>query len=168
MYGENEDPARSVQNSKKRRLQGSCDRCKKKKVKCDSAEMPGNRCTNCLNSHNDCTHAPRLGENHSPPAQSLRTALDHNRLCAIAGPQRLPSHIGRGCPVRSTVEGEAGCSPTADACSHCFPLRKKLTNIIAVTHRGAIISWDLRRWTCGGNRRESRDSRPSEKSHPGH
>ncbi|KAJ6479227.1 fungal-specific transcription factor domain-containing protein [Mycena vitilis] len=76
MYGENEDQARSVQNSKKRRLQGSCDRCKKKKVKCDSAEMPGNRCTNCLNSHNDCTHAPRLGENYSPPAQSLRTAQE--------------------------------------------------------------------------------------------
>ncbi|KAH8831597.1 hypothetical protein DL96DRAFT_1588376, partial [Flagelloscypha sp. PMI_526] len=41
--------------SKKRRLQGSCDMCKKKKVKCDSAMMP-DRCSNCIAFDYACTH----------------------------------------------------------------------------------------------------------------
>ncbi|KAJ6587220.1 fungal-specific transcription factor domain-containing protein [Mycena vulgaris] len=40
-----------------KRLQGSCDVCKKRKIRCDSGEMPGNRCTHCINTSQDCTHA---------------------------------------------------------------------------------------------------------------
>ncbi|KAJ7862438.1 fungal-specific transcription factor domain-containing protein [Mycena leptocephala] len=65
----NEDPARSVQNGKRRRLQGSCDKCKKRKVRCDSAEMPGNRCTNCITSNSECMHSPKTVEGPSSSAQ---------------------------------------------------------------------------------------------------
>ncbi|KAK1221319.1 Gypsy retrotransposon integrase-like protein 1 [Marasmius sp. AFHP31] len=41
---------------KKRRLQGACDTCKQKKVKCDSANMPGNICSNCIMFNTECTH----------------------------------------------------------------------------------------------------------------
>ncbi|KAF5332131.1 hypothetical protein D9611_008078 [Ephemerocybe angulata] len=41
---------------KQRRLQGSCDLCRQKKVKCDSAKMPGFRCTNCIAFDSECTH----------------------------------------------------------------------------------------------------------------
>lgn len=41
---------------KKRRLQGACDACRKKKIKCDSAKMPGFRCSNCVAFGSECTH----------------------------------------------------------------------------------------------------------------
>ncbi|KAJ7157327.1 fungal-specific transcription factor domain-containing protein [Mycena filopes] len=41
---------------KRRRLQGACDLCRKKKVRCDSLEMPGNKCTNCITFKAQCTH----------------------------------------------------------------------------------------------------------------
>ncbi|KAJ7091102.1 fungal-specific transcription factor domain-containing protein [Mycena epipterygia] len=43
--------------SKQRRIQGACDVCKKRKIRCDSAQMPGNRCTHCITTGVDCTHA---------------------------------------------------------------------------------------------------------------
>ncbi|KAJ7497597.1 putative fungal-specific transcription factor [Mycena latifolia] len=36
------------------RIQGACDVCKKRKS--DSGQMPGNRCTHCINMGLDCTH----------------------------------------------------------------------------------------------------------------
>ncbi|KAF5322742.1 hypothetical protein D9619_002011 [Psilocybe cf. subviscida] len=43
-------------NPKRRRLHGACDGCRKKKIKCDSAETQPNRCSNCCASRIDCTH----------------------------------------------------------------------------------------------------------------
>ncbi|KAJ6601088.1 fungal-specific transcription factor domain-containing protein [Mycena vulgaris] len=57
MSGADRSQSESAQNGKRRRLQGSCDTCRKKKVRCDSAEMPNNRCTNCITSKTECTHA---------------------------------------------------------------------------------------------------------------
>ncbi|KAJ7600730.1 fungal-specific transcription factor domain-containing protein [Mycena floridula] len=45
------------QATKKRRLQGSCDTCKQRKVRCDSAMMPGSVCSRCLTNHIKCTHS---------------------------------------------------------------------------------------------------------------
>ncbi|KIY73021.1 hypothetical protein CYLTODRAFT_387421 [Cylindrobasidium torrendii FP15055 ss-10] len=41
---------------KKRRLQGACDGCRRKKVKCDSGTMPDGQCTNCRSFGATCTH----------------------------------------------------------------------------------------------------------------
>ncbi|KAK0217367.1 fungal-specific transcription factor domain-containing protein [Armillaria nabsnona] len=41
---------------KKRRLQGACDACRRKKIKCDSRNMPGNQCSNCRAFNSPCTH----------------------------------------------------------------------------------------------------------------
>ncbi|KAJ7827197.1 hypothetical protein B0H13DRAFT_2120011 [Mycena leptocephala] len=69
----NEDPARSVQSGKRRRIQGSCDRCKKRK---GTAEMPSNRCTNCITSHSECTHTVRIvPQSPSAPAQTRRNDI---------------------------------------------------------------------------------------------
>ncbi|KAJ6541602.1 fungal-specific transcription factor domain-containing protein [Mycena capillaripes] len=83
MHQINEDPAgaRTIQNGKRRRVQNSCDVCKRRKIRCDSAEMPGNRCTNCLTSHIECTHA-RLSLKGveipgAPSRQSLKTGQEH-------------------------------------------------------------------------------------------
>ncbi|GLB37611.1 putative fungal specific transcription factor [Lyophyllum shimeji] len=42
---------------KRRRLQGACDICKQKKIRCDSAVMPHNRCSNCISFNSICTHS---------------------------------------------------------------------------------------------------------------
>ncbi|KAK7044682.1 fungal-trans domain-containing protein [Favolaschia claudopus] len=41
---------------KKRRLRGSCDDCRKHKVRCDSSIMPDGICTNCKSFNSECTH----------------------------------------------------------------------------------------------------------------
>ncbi|KAJ7636406.1 fungal-specific transcription factor domain-containing protein [Roridomyces roridus] len=46
----------SAQDAKKKKLQGACDMCYKRKVRCDSAEMPDHKCTNCTTAKIDCTH----------------------------------------------------------------------------------------------------------------
>ncbi|KAF5316954.1 hypothetical protein D9611_003877 [Ephemerocybe angulata] len=46
----------SGRKTKRRRLHGACDTCRKKKIKCDSAIAPNNFCSNCLNSKVQCTH----------------------------------------------------------------------------------------------------------------
>ncbi|KAK7019302.1 hypothetical protein R3P38DRAFT_1261971 [Favolaschia claudopus] len=48
--------ASAAEGTKKRRLRGSCDICRRQKIKCDSAKMPGNRCSNCIAFNSDCTH----------------------------------------------------------------------------------------------------------------
>ncbi|KAJ7219335.1 fungal-specific transcription factor domain-containing protein [Mycena pura] len=45
----------SEPKSRKRRNAGACDLCKRRKS--DSGQMPGNRCSNCVNSGLECTHA---------------------------------------------------------------------------------------------------------------
>ncbi|TFK21102.1 hypothetical protein FA15DRAFT_672885 [Coprinopsis marcescibilis] len=46
----------SRSQSKKRRIPGACDVCKRKKIRCDSGELPGNRCSNCIQAGLECTH----------------------------------------------------------------------------------------------------------------
>ncbi|KAF8070636.1 fungal-specific transcription factor domain-containing protein [Lyophyllum atratum] len=48
--------------SKKRRLPGACDICRKRKIKCDSGEMPGNKCSHCITFTFECTRTPRKNE----------------------------------------------------------------------------------------------------------
>ncbi|KAJ7097008.1 hypothetical protein C8R43DRAFT_1049066 [Mycena crocata] len=45
-----------AKSNKKRRLQGACDICRRQKVRCDSATMPGGRCSKCLTFNSECTH----------------------------------------------------------------------------------------------------------------
>ncbi|KAJ7696748.1 fungal-specific transcription factor domain-containing protein [Mycena rosella] len=67
---------------KRRRLKGACDICKKQKARCDSAEMPGNRCSNCIAFQSECTHSGRA-KGGSPSANAtsafnpLQTAPEH-------------------------------------------------------------------------------------------
>ncbi|KAJ7141278.1 fungal-specific transcription factor domain-containing protein [Mycena epipterygia] len=42
--------------SKRRRLRGACDTCRQRKIRCDSAKMPGNVCSNCIAFNSQCTH----------------------------------------------------------------------------------------------------------------
>ncbi|KAJ7152994.1 fungal-specific transcription factor domain-containing protein [Mycena filopes] len=65
-----------IPGSKRRRLRGSCDICKQRKS--DSAQMPGNKCSNCIAFNSECTHATaRL-----PPKTPPRTTDDNGKAKA--------------------------------------------------------------------------------------
>ncbi|KAJ7155555.1 fungal-specific transcription factor domain-containing protein [Mycena crocata] len=65
-----------VPGSKRRRLRGSCDICKQRKIRCDSAQMPGKRCSNCIAFNSECSHSssskptPKKAEGSSKSSRS--------------------------------------------------------------------------------------------------
>ncbi|KAJ7172414.1 fungal-specific transcription factor domain-containing protein [Mycena filopes] len=68
----------SEPKSKKRRTPGACDLCKRRKIRCDSGQMPGNRCTTCVNAGLECTHAEIMKTLGSAKGyvESLETRLE--------------------------------------------------------------------------------------------
>ncbi|KAJ6457379.1 fungal-specific transcription factor domain-containing protein [Mycena sanguinolenta] len=88
----------SVQNGKRRRLQGSCDSCRKRKVRCDSQEMPGGRCSNCIASYSECIHSRGKPGGEVPSSSSTtgstetRTAKDHIASILSTTTVYVPSH----------------------------------------------------------------------------
>ncbi|KAJ7605755.1 hypothetical protein DFH06DRAFT_1067755 [Mycena polygramma] len=71
----NEDSSESRTQPKRRRLQGACDICRKKKIRCDSAENPGNKCSSCVFFKTQCTHLYTAKESSS--SLSYRSAREH-------------------------------------------------------------------------------------------
>ncbi|KAI0364475.1 hypothetical protein BV20DRAFT_1039391 [Pilatotrama ljubarskyi] len=81
----------SVQNAKKRRIQRACDMCRRKKS--DGAQMPNNRCSNCVSYRLECTYVEaakvRLRCISRAYVESLETRLEKmekllNKLCPNA------------------------------------------------------------------------------------
>ncbi|TBU65203.1 fungal-specific transcription factor domain-containing protein [Dichomitus squalens] len=81
----------SAQNAKKRRIQRACDMCRRKKIRCDGAQMPNNRCSNCVSYRLECTYI-EAAKKRGPPkgyVESLETRLEKmerllNKLCPNA------------------------------------------------------------------------------------
>ncbi|PBK65932.1 hypothetical protein ARMSODRAFT_940054 [Armillaria solidipes] len=86
--------------SKQRRLQGACDICRSKKIRCDSAKMPGNKCSNCVAFGEECTHLAvmakkgRIRMHYQPPSiPAPKTDLqDHiNAILSSSAPYNVPN-----------------------------------------------------------------------------
>lgn len=56
MLSDDEHTHAQEHHVKRRRLHGACDICRKKKIKCNSAEMPDKICSNCIAYNLECTH----------------------------------------------------------------------------------------------------------------
>ncbi|KAF9256488.1 hypothetical protein L218DRAFT_966338 [Marasmius fiardii PR-910] len=52
--------------AKKRRVQRACDVCRRKKIRCDGVQMPGNKCSNCIAYSLDCSYI-EAAKKRSPP-----------------------------------------------------------------------------------------------------
>lgn len=88
---------------KKRRIPGACDPCKRKKIRCDSAEMPGNRCTNCVHFHSECTHkevSKTLG-----PAKGYVARLEHRLEKMESLLKKLSPTMDLNQEIESSAEG---------------------------------------------------------------
>ncbi|PBK95800.1 hypothetical protein ARMGADRAFT_1077331 [Armillaria gallica] len=68
----------SQSEDKKRRLPRACDMCKRKKIRCDSDQMPGKRCSNCVTFNLQCTHVEAMNSLGSAKGyvQTLEGRLD--------------------------------------------------------------------------------------------
>ncbi|KIY67537.1 hypothetical protein CYLTODRAFT_422417 [Cylindrobasidium torrendii FP15055 ss-10] len=51
-----DSPNPPVVRPKIKRLSGSCDFCRRRKIRCDSATQPNKECTNCRMNNQSCTH----------------------------------------------------------------------------------------------------------------
>ncbi|KAF5381669.1 hypothetical protein D9615_005628 [Tricholomella constricta] len=54
------------QDSKRRRIQRACDVCRRKKIRCDGVQEPGNQCTNCIDYGLACTYI-EIAKKRGPP-----------------------------------------------------------------------------------------------------
>ncbi|KAF8518234.1 fungal-specific transcription factor domain-containing protein [Gautieria morchelliformis] len=88
---------------KKRRIQRACDTCRRKKIRCDGATTPGNKCSNCAAYSYDCTYV-EAAKKRGPPkgyVESLEGRLQKmesllQRLCPDADfTQELGVHMDR-------------------------------------------------------------------------
>ncbi|KAF5342022.1 hypothetical protein D9611_002055 [Ephemerocybe angulata] len=87
-YNDHENGSSSAQSLKKRRIQRACDICRRKKIRCDGVQMPGNRCSNCIAYSFDCSYI-EAAKKRGPPkgyVESLETRLEKlekllRRLC---------------------------------------------------------------------------------------
>ncbi|KAK7063573.1 fungal-trans domain-containing protein [Favolaschia claudopus] len=78
-----------LQTGKRKRLQGSCDRCKAKKG--DSIEMPNRRCSNCIAMHEECTHIRYKGYQSSLSIQGTKTPQEHVAAITSTSTVYVPS-----------------------------------------------------------------------------
>ncbi|KAJ7149657.1 fungal-specific transcription factor domain-containing protein, partial [Mycena filopes] len=63
---------------KRRRIQRACDKCRKKKIRCDGPELPGGKCTTCMEASADCTYLEAAVKRAPPKSyvDSLEEQLD--------------------------------------------------------------------------------------------
>ncbi|KDR68550.1 hypothetical protein GALMADRAFT_256803 [Galerina marginata CBS 339.88] len=88
-YNDGEGSSRLFQTMKKRRIQRACDICRRKKIRCDGVQMPGNRCSNCIAYSFSCTYI-EAAKKRGPPKGYVESL--ENRL------ERLDKLLRRLCP----------------------------------------------------------------------
>ncbi|KAG2018384.1 nuclear protein [Coprinopsis cinerea AmutBmut pab1-1] len=88
-YNDHEGQQSNVQGLKKRRIQRACDICRRKKIRCDGVQMPGNRCSNCIAYNFECTYV-EAAKKRGPPKGYVESL--ENRL------EKLENLLRRLCP----------------------------------------------------------------------
>ncbi|KAK0488587.1 hypothetical protein IW261DRAFT_358517 [Armillaria novae-zelandiae] len=79
--------------SKQRRLQGACDICRSKKIRCDSAKMPGNKCSNCVAFGEECTHLAVMAKKVGSDTHALSNPIYSGSKDRLARPYHCHSLI---------------------------------------------------------------------------
>ncbi|KAH7926384.1 hypothetical protein BV22DRAFT_1063146 [Leucogyrophana mollusca] len=105
-FNENDihDTANSAPGSKKRRVQRACDVCRRKKIRCDGSQMPGNQCSNCIAYNFECTYN-EAAKKRGPPkgyVESLEIRLE-----------KMEKLLGQVCPDADFSQ-ELGPKPSRD------------------------------------------------------
>jgi len=107
----NDNEPNTSRSAKKRRVQRACDVCRRKKIRCDGSQMPGNKCSNCAAYNFECKYE-EAAKKRGPPkgyVESLESRLEKmetllQRLCPEADfTQELGAPIDRQSFVRDSL-----------------------------------------------------------------
>ncbi|KAJ7467197.1 fungal-specific transcription factor domain-containing protein [Mycena latifolia] len=94
-----EDSGIPAPGSKRRRLRGACDTCRQRKIRCDSAKMPGNVCSNCIAFNSQCTHQsyakPDVAKRPSPSSFGSKSAEPSPRSSLSPSAQPFQDYNGK-------------------------------------------------------------------------
>ncbi|KIL64052.1 hypothetical protein M378DRAFT_163769 [Amanita muscaria Koide BX008] len=88
-------PDAVAQGAKKRRIQRACDMCRRKKIRCDGAQMADNRCTNCTAYDLLCTYV-EAAKKRGPPKGYVESL--ENRV------QKLEGLLHKLCPDKDVLK----------------------------------------------------------------
>ncbi|TFK22891.1 hypothetical protein FA15DRAFT_671065 [Coprinopsis marcescibilis] len=122
---------------KHQRLQGACDRCRQRKIRCDSGKMPDNRCSTCIAFSAECTHlhaTKKAVYQFRPPRINSRDTHEniedyHEKMQPLIETILSPTYQAPGNPaiIRSTLISLAlyaralkkrmSCASTIEECS---------------------------------------------------
>ncbi|EPQ52470.1 hypothetical protein GLOTRDRAFT_117339 [Gloeophyllum trabeum ATCC 11539] len=117
MSSADEDGHENEQFAKKRRVQRACDVCRRKKIRCDGAQVSGNRCTNCATYNIECTYV-EAAKKRGPPkgyVESLENRLEKlEKLLGKIAPEADLKELGvqpdRESWYRDRAQGESSQS----------------------------------------------------------
>jgi hypothetical protein len=51
----------------RRKFMRACDVCRRKKIRCDGRQIPGSRCTHCIETKKECTYVEQAQKRPPPP-----------------------------------------------------------------------------------------------------
>ncbi|KAJ6522874.1 fungal-specific transcription factor domain-containing protein [Mycena capillaripes] len=80
MSSNDDDYGQEFRRGKKRRVQRACDVCRRRKSRCDGSQMPGDKCTTCIDANLDCTYLEATAKRPPPKSyvDSLESRLEHS------------------------------------------------------------------------------------------
>ncbi|KAI0248863.1 fungal-specific transcription factor domain-containing protein [Lactifluus subvellereus] len=115
----NDAETNAPRSAKKRRVQRACDVCRRKKIRCDGSQMPGNKCSNCSAYNFECKYE-EAAKKRGPPkgyVESLESRLEKmenllQRLCPDADfTQELGAPIDRQTFIRDSLSHSLQTQP---------------------------------------------------------
>ncbi|KAJ7657176.1 fungal-specific transcription factor domain-containing protein [Mycena polygramma] len=135
MSSNEEDYAEEFHRGKKRRVQRACDVCRRRKSRCDGSQVPGDKCTICIEARLECTYIGAAPKRAGPEAYiaSLEKRLAESealvrRLRAeLAAVRASSSFLNDG--SRSDIVGAV--RPAQCTAVFLFFMRKALHNLAA-------------------------------------
>ncbi|KAJ7495520.1 fungal-specific transcription factor domain-containing protein [Mycena latifolia] len=81
MSSNDEEYSQDYPRGKKRRIQRACDVCRRRKSRCDGSQMPGDKCSTCIDANLECTYleaATKRAPAKSTYVESLEARLEHS------------------------------------------------------------------------------------------
>ncbi|KAJ6515140.1 fungal-specific transcription factor domain-containing protein [Mycena vitilis] len=92
----NDEDEQDAGRSKKRRIARACDICRRKKIRCDGAQMPGNRCSNCIAYTFECSYVEQAKKRGPPKGyvESMEIRVEKiERLLQTILPEAEYAHL---------------------------------------------------------------------------
>ncbi|KAH9983514.1 hypothetical protein BJV77DRAFT_287549 [Russula vinacea] len=96
------DVKANTSTTKKRRFLRACDSCRRKKIRCDGSQVPGNKCSICTDYNIECQYLEHT-KKRGPPKAYVETL--ESRL------EKMERLLQRLCPEHAAIENHVLASP---------------------------------------------------------